>query len=97
MYTANVIRTLCGREDIALTVMALGTATSAQNSPAGAVWHVFSPPRGSGMARGLIGKYPRSTAATISRSLPAASPEAPYRSDVGRRHDRLHSCRLASE
>lgn len=67
MYTANVIQTLSERDDIDLTVLAIGTAESAQHAPAGATWHMSPPRKGSGTLRGFIGKYPRSTAATISR------------------------------
>lgn len=68
MYTANVIRTLTAREDIDLTVIAIGTADSLQHAPSGATWYLSSPRKGNGSLRGFLGKYPRSTAATISRN-----------------------------
>jgi polysaccharide biosynthesis protein PslH len=66
MYTANVIRTLSGRDDIDLTVLAIGTADSVEHAPAGASWHMSLPPSGSGTLGALVGKYPRAVAATIS-------------------------------
>ncbi len=66
MYTANVIRTLSNRADVALTVVAVGTEDTLANVPPGADWHVCPEPWGSGIVRGLLGKYPRSTAATYS-------------------------------
>ncbi|MGV0853233.1 glycosyltransferase [Mycolicibacterium phlei] len=66
MYTANLIRTLSERDDIDLTVLAIGDEESLQSAPTEPTWHLSQPPRGSGIVRGLIGRYPRSTAATIS-------------------------------
>lgn len=80
MYSANVIATLSARDDVDLTVLAIGTETSTEHVPPGATWRMSPPARGSGMVRGLFGKFPRSTAATIStdyrRSLKTLLTEA---------------------
>lgn len=67
MYTANVIQNLTSREDIDLTVIAVRTDDAAPQPPSGATWHMFRPPRDRGTIRGLLGRYPRSVAATMSR------------------------------
>lgn len=68
MYTANVIQWLASRGDVELTVLALGTNSQLDDVSALANWHLFAAPKGSGIWRGLFGRYPRSTAATMSRA-----------------------------
>lgn len=66
MYTANVIQWLALRSDVDLTVLAVGNSCQLEDVPPGANWSLFAAPRGSGVWRGLLGRYPRSTAATMS-------------------------------
>lgn len=67
MYTANVIQTLASRDDVDLTVIAIGSDDALAHSPSGPAWHLVTPPLSAGTLRGLVGRYPRSVAATMSR------------------------------
>jgi len=69
VYTANIIRTLSERDDVELAVIAIGQPEAQTELPPRARWSLARSSSLGGIVRGILGRYPRSTAATRTRTF----------------------------